>query len=288
MADFIQSGKAGTGNMPCTQCEDMLADVLDGTLSPADQAAFDLHILGCPACSDMLADAQRGAAWLEMLRDPRPEPSAELFERILAQTSGHVSGINPVKLGDIAPAASITAKILPFRNRIASAFRPSTPTFFHPRLAMTAAMAFFSIALTLNLTGVRLSAVRLSDLRPTSIKRSFYAANAGVVRYYDNLSVVYQLESSVRDLQRDWDSDQRSAPAPQPKQQPTDDQQPNQQKDPQKGPGPGSSYRQPPLPEHRFAAFNQPAILQPARPVLIAGLVNRTHAQHTDPQGETL
>jgi Putative zinc-finger len=278
--------------MPCTQCEDMLTDVLDGTLSPADQAAFDLHILGCPTCSDMLADAQRGAAWLEMLRDPRPEPSPDLFERILAQTSGQVSGLSPVKIGDIAPATSITAKILPFRNRIASVFRPSTPTFFHPRLAMTAAMAFFSIALTLNLTGVRLSAVKLSDLRPTSIKRSFYAANAGVVRYYDNLSVVYQLESSVRDLQRDWDSDQRSAPAPQLKPQPSEDQQPNQQKDPQKdqqkGPGPGSSYRQAPLPEHRFAAFNQPVILQPARPVLIAGLVNHNHAQHTAPQGEIL
>ena len=48
----------------CAQCEAMLTDALDGTLSPADQAAFDLHLLSCTACSSMMADAQRGAAWL--------------------------------------------------------------------------------------------------------------------------------------------------------------------------------------------------------------------------------
>ena len=45
-------------------------------------------------------------------------------------------------------------------------FMASIRRFAEPRLLMTAAMAFFSIALTLNLTGVRLSAVRLADLRP--------------------------------------------------------------------------------------------------------------------------
>ena len=42
----------------------------------------------CGPCSQMLADARRGAAWLEMLRHPAPEPPAALLERILAQTSG--------------------------------------------------------------------------------------------------------------------------------------------------------------------------------------------------------
>ncbi len=273
--------------MPCTQCEDMLADALDGTLSPADQAAFDLHILGCPACSEMLADARRGAAWLEMLRSPRPEPSAALLDRIISRTSGHLSSPAPIQLGDFAAPATLSAKILPFRRRISSVFRPVGN--LQPRLAMTAAMAFFSIALTLNLTGIRLSTVRLSDLRPTAIKRSFYAANAGVVRYYDNLSVVYQLESSVRDLQRDWDSNpQQQQPAPAP-QQPKQQQQPSEeQKSQPKQPGPGSSSRENPSSTRHFAAFNRLNPLQPARPVLIAGLVNRNQAQKTTPQGESL
>ena len=76
-----------------------------------------------------------------------------------------------------------------------------------PRLAMTAAMAFFSIALTMDLTGVRLQDLRTSDLRPSSLKRDFYSANARVVQYYEGLRVVYELESRVHDLQSAADSD---------------------------------------------------------------------------------
>src|SRR5260370_35902921 len=69
----------------------MLSDALDGTLSAADQATFDLHLVGCPSCATMLADAQHGAAWMEMLKSPRPEPSPALLERNFAQTSGQTS-----------------------------------------------------------------------------------------------------------------------------------------------------------------------------------------------------
>ncbi len=208
----------------CAQCEAMLTDALDGTLSAADQAAFDLHLLSCVPCSSMMADAQRGAAWLEMLKSPRPEPPAALLDRILAQTSGQTSGAtstqtapNPVPylvpsntlLGrpalsgsGISLSASSASNVIPFRSRFAAFnLRSIGHTLLQPRLAMTAAMAFFSIALTMNLTGVRISELRASDLRPSSLKRSFYEANAHVVRYYDNLRVVYELESRVHDLQ---------------------------------------------------------------------------------------
>ncbi len=68
-----------TDTAHCGQCEAMLADALDGTLSPADQALFDLHVAHCGPCAQLLADARRGAAWLEMLRDPRPEPPPALL-----------------------------------------------------------------------------------------------------------------------------------------------------------------------------------------------------------------
>ena len=74
-----------------------------------------------------------------------------------------------------------------------------------PRLAMTAAMAFFSITLTLNLTGVHLSDLRAADLTPSNLKHSFYHANASVVRYYTNLRVVYELESRVNEIKRNDD-----------------------------------------------------------------------------------
>ena len=78
--------------------------------------------------------------------------------------------------------------------------------FAEPRLLMTAAMAFFSIALTLNLTGVRLSRIRMSDLKPTSLKmyvqRQLTMASTPIIRYYDHLRFVYEVQSRMRELRR--------------------------------------------------------------------------------------
>ena len=279
MADLNQFGSAkplqSADAQQCAQCEAMLADALDATLSTADQAAFDLHMVGCSACAAMLAEAQRGAAWLSMLKSPVPEPPATLLDRILAQTSGQVIAeakpaivLGPTDylrqpqpstlLGQPVltpvpssyPVAAYTArpgKVLPFRQRVAAAFRLQNigHTLMQPRLAMTAAMAFFSIALTLNLTGIRLSQLRASDFTPSSLKRTFYDTNAKVVRYYDNLVVVYQLESRVRDLQRSTESESNSTPAPQNSPDTSRPQQQNQQPDDQKPQNPDQKKANP-------------------------------------------
>jgi hypothetical protein len=292
VADFNQFGSAkpGQGSNPqhCAQCEAMLSDALDGTLSATDEATFDLHLVGCPSCSTMLADAQRGAVWMEMLKSPRPEPPTSLLERIIAQTSGEAAkaaAAPAIVLGgndrlrtpstilgrpafvpsSVSQPAFAATSVLPFRTRVSHAFRSVSHTMLQPRLAMTAAMAFFSIALTLNLTGVRLSALRASDFKPSSIMRSASQAKASVVRYTDNLRVVYELESRVRDLQRSSDDDgsngsggSTSTPAnqndPAAGQQPAGGQQqpddqnrkPGSQKQNQKQtkPNPGSSRRE--------------------------------------------
>jgi hypothetical protein len=83
--------------------------------------------------------------------------------------------------------------------------------FAEPRLLMTAAMAFFSIALTLNLSGVRLSNIRLSDFRPAAVRsfmeRRIMTASVPIVRYYDHLRFVYEVESRMRELRRSTEGD---------------------------------------------------------------------------------
>ena len=245
MAKFNQFGSAAPGlsggTRDCLRYEAMLADVLDGTLSAEEQTAFDQHRATCDSCSEMLADAQRGAAWLALLKPERPEPSATLVDRILSETSvrsateadairiaqraaaeaalllgpSKITG-GPASVATAFPALPLKGgNVLPFRARVPAVFQPALTTILQPRFAMTAAMAFFSVALTLNLTGIHISTLHARDLRPASLRRSFYETNAHAVRYYESLRVVYELESRVRDLQHGSDTDP-AASAPQP------------------------------------------------------------------------
>ena len=201
--------------LTCAQCEGMLLDAADGLLLPDEQKHFDLHLAECPACTRLFADVQRGSAWMELLKEAPPVPPAGLVDRILARTSGDAE-VHASVMAQAAHAASLfghsQAKVLPFRVP-AHLQQPRTRvqrmmhTVMQPRFAMTAAMAFFSIALTMNIAGVRLSSLRASDLKPSSVKKSFWAANGRVVRYYDNLRVVYELESRVREMQRENDTE---------------------------------------------------------------------------------
>lgn len=214
----------------CVACDEMLLDATDGLLSDSDQAFFDRHLTGCVTCANSFADAQRGAAFLSLLKAQRPEPNASLVDRILSQTSGEQLTAAPETSLFVVPAAqppaALPANVLSFRSQsvqTGSRFTRFARLAMEPRFAMTAAMAFFSIALTLNLTGVRLDQLRTADLNPLHLRRSYYEANAQAVRYCDNLRVVRVLESRVDDIRQaqsfNQSDDNSSAPAKQPRQQ---------------------------------------------------------------------
>jgi hypothetical protein len=78
---------------------------------------------------------------------------------------------------------------------------------------MTAAMAFFSIAMTLNLTGIRLNNLQLSDLRSSAVysfpgvarsflERRMTMASTPIIRYYDHSRLVYEVETKMREMRR--------------------------------------------------------------------------------------
>jgi hypothetical protein len=208
----------------CEEWEAMLVDFLDGTLPAADTEAFHSHDQSCDPCAKMLSQAGQGREWLAFLRVEPPVP-AVLLSKILAQTSGSLgqTGFGDASLGSLATPASAAAipvaPVLPFWRRAVSTI--NTRRMAQPRLMMTAAMAFFSITLTLNMAGVRLSAVRLADLKPsaisTNLDKQYHMASARVVRYYDSLRFVYEMEARVRELRRDADLE-NSAPEDKPAQ----------------------------------------------------------------------
>ncbi len=236
-------GFSQSSNLSCEACETMCLDAVDGTLTAAEQIVFDRHVAGCVNCAQQMTEAQRGAAWLEMLKGHRPEPPAGMMQRILAQTSeAEMSRVFPrhgvvptPEFRNVVPARGLREALW---EKIESTFTFDGGTaHFQPRMAMTAAMAFFSLALTLNLGGVR-----ITDLRPGSIQRSFADAKASAARTIQNMRVVYQVESRVNDLRND-DRDpsspfqgvdankQQKAPATQPQTRPApQNQQPDKPK----------------------------------------------------------
>jgi hypothetical protein len=184
----------------CGHWETLLADALDGLLRPEDEATFTSHMAACNSCTALFEQSRRGREWLEFL-SPDPEIPEGLLDKILAATGpGQVAGYG------IVTAEGAAALPMPPVWQQKPGFMARIRRFAEPRLMMTAAMAFFSITLTLNLTGVRLSDLRLSDLRPSALRsimeRQLTVASTPIIRYYDHLRLVYEVQSRMRELRR--------------------------------------------------------------------------------------
>jgi hypothetical protein len=69
-----------------------------------------------------------------------------------------------------------------------------------PRLAMTGAMAFFSICLTLNLLGVSVADLNAQTLYKGGLQRSVADTGASLLRSFQGLRTVYRVESHVSEM----------------------------------------------------------------------------------------
>ena len=166
--------------MQCAEFDALLGDALDGQLKGQKQQAFQAHAGSCAVCGPLLAEAEAGKGWLKSLAEV--EPPAEMVRNILLATSG------------IRPSL--------WQRFMASVVSPMVTLGRQPRFAMSFGMAFFSLSLSLSLAGVKLSDLRNVDLRPSAIKRAYYQTSAKVTRYYENIRVVYELQSRVREIRR--------------------------------------------------------------------------------------
>lgn len=210
-----ETGKSpGKGPLRCEEWELLLTEALDGLLAESDRKAFDTHAGECAVCAQLLAEAKQGQEWLQFL-EAEPEAPLDLVERIVGKTSGMAAG------GPLAVAAA--AGVAPAAVPVHVLGLPVRRIVWDTRMMMTVAMAFFSIALTLNLAGVKLTNLRLADLTPasmeTNLTRQFYGAKSSLVRYYDNLRLVYEVESKMRDLKKAEQMQQTQPAQPQQKQE---------------------------------------------------------------------
>jgi hypothetical protein len=179
MAGENQSG------MECVDFENALSEALDHTLHGSALAKFEAHQRSCPVCKALFQEAQAGLHWLKALEEA--EPPRHLVHNILAQTSGVISQTKPV-------TAAGESWLNRFRRRLVPALSP--------RFAMSFGMTFFSVTMMLNVAGIKMADLRHMDLSTKGIERTYYSTQARIVRYYENIRLVYEIESRVRDLRR--------------------------------------------------------------------------------------
>jgi hypothetical protein len=202
-------------NDPCAGWALLLPDAADGLLSATEQTALNRHLAVCPRCSGELAEAQRGLAWLTVLREQIPEPPASLLTNILAQTTGAAEAgeTAPEFVPSYAPAlpryAFASSGLGPWSERLRSwlGFEEGAwSSLMQPRLAMTGAMAFFSICLTLNLTGFSVKQLDAQTLRKGGIHRTVAETGASVVRSIEGIRMVYRVQSRVNEMRAQNDN----------------------------------------------------------------------------------
>jgi hypothetical protein len=176
--------------MQCVEVEALLAEAIDGTLHGSTLAAFEAHRESCPACRTMVEEVSIGMRWLKGLDEV--EPPRNLVHNILAQTIGQIP----------EPHAVQTPKGESWLERLKGKLSPVFAPVVTPRFAMSFGMAFFSITMLLSIAGFRVADLRHVDLSAKSITKTYYSTQARVVRYYENIRLVYEIETRVRDLRR--------------------------------------------------------------------------------------
>jgi hypothetical protein len=193
-------------SMQCAEFDALLIEALDATLTGPKLESFQAHARVCAVCGPLFAEADAGRRWLKSL--PEVDAPSHLVHNILLATTGYES--RRVAVRD-QTKTSWTGRVAAWLWPV---FGPVIAMSRQPRFAMSFGMAFFSLSISLSLAGVKVSDVRHVDLKPSAIKRAYYEASGRVVKYYENIRFVYEIESRVREFKR-----VTAPPEPSPKQQ---------------------------------------------------------------------
>ena len=196
MPDLTSNG------MPCHEFDGLLTDALDGVLTGLQLDRFQAHARTCSACGPLFAEVEAGRNWLKDLTEV--DPPASLVNNILASTTGVDSQRLRVNVSVPQPRTSQLGASWWERVQasISGAMQPIWATVRQPRFAMSFGMAFFSLSVGLSVLGVKPADLRQVSLRPAAIRHTYYNTQARVVRYYDNIRLVYEVQAAVRGIKR--------------------------------------------------------------------------------------
>ncbi|MBM3783084.1 MAG: zf-HC2 domain-containing protein [Acidobacteria bacterium] len=187
-------------NCTCAEFEILLCDAVDQKLRGDGRVMFEAHRASCPACNELAADVLGATAFME--RVAGVEPPKELLTRILFETAG--------KPGKSAAAAK-------------GWWRGLLGPILQPKLAMGLTMTVLSISMIAQVFGIELRQMRAADLQPARIvagvEDGMYRGWSRVVKYYENIRVVYEIQSRLKEWADQEELDRQAKQAQPPKQQ---------------------------------------------------------------------
>jgi anti-sigma factor RsiW len=201
----------------CARTEERLSDYLDGTLSPAEAAAFSAHASGCDPCGKLVA--QVGGLVHQMRALDALEVPPQLIPKILESTLG------------------------PRRTQSAGWRRwfAWIPQLWQPRFAMGVATVAATLLIVLYTTGMSPAKLKKADLSPANVfrtaNRQVHLTYARSAKFVNDLRVVYEIQTR---LQPDAEPSPSIRPAPAPEQNSTPPSV-NPQEKSQTSPHPGHS-----------------------------------------------
>jgi hypothetical protein len=167
--------------MNCAEIEILICDLVDGTLDDTARAEVERHLANCPGCAALARDSAAAVAFME--RAAVVEPPPELITRILFD----------------APWARQKSE-----TRLGKWTRALLSPILQPRFAMGFALTMISISILVQ------SAVphqlKASDLQPAKVWNALTdrvdRAWERSVKFYENLKVVYQVQTMLREWQQ--------------------------------------------------------------------------------------
>jgi hypothetical protein len=192
----------------CNQVETLLCDYLDRLLSAGEVTALEEHVAGCPACALTVADMRLAMRYAQ--EAGAVDVPVELISRILEQTTGQ------------APAG-----VPEWRHRLTGwwdrTVSPVVRSVMEPKFALGLAMTVISCSMMLSTAGFDVRRLQWSDLQPanlrTNVTRRVALAGAWATKSYENLRVVYEIQTQLQAWRDDsaantTDSKQPDAPGP--------------------------------------------------------------------------
>lgn len=165
--------------MTCAEAEVLICDY--ATLSSAERFELERHLGGCPACAELARDTAEALAFIERAADVEPPP--ELITRILFDAPSN----KPPK----SKARHWAAELL--------------SGFLQPKFAMSMALTILSLSMLARFV-MPARQLKPSDLRPSEvwagIEDRAVRTWARTVKFYENLKVVYQIQTTLKEWQQ--------------------------------------------------------------------------------------